>query len=340
MITSIAPGRERASPTISSTSSGPPARARAGRARITGYVYNDYGDAAVNVALRIHADRREWDEVATWSRRSARPSRPTVAPTSTSRSPTAGSTGGRGVVRFRRAPRLRTEPIGREGRGGTGLPRPRRRPNPCSIREVISGRSSSPAAKAIGCNPDRELYGAARPKQYCALAGPKTLLRTTLDRVARLIPPSRTVAVTQASHAATSPRSSPATPRSRCSASRATGAPRRRAAGRALDPDPAPDAVVTVFPTDHFIVEESVFVDHVAAAGAYVGDHREWLLLLGVHPSAPRPTTAGSSPASEWAGRPRRDPSRSRVPREAARGARAPAAGGAPCGTPSSSPPP
>jgi hypothetical protein len=26
----------------------------AGRARITGYVYNDYGDSAINVALRIH----------------------------------------------------------------------------------------------------------------------------------------------------------------------------------------------------------------------------------------------------------------------------------------------
>jgi hypothetical protein len=25
-----------------------------GRARITGYVYNDYGDSAINVALRIH----------------------------------------------------------------------------------------------------------------------------------------------------------------------------------------------------------------------------------------------------------------------------------------------
>jgi hypothetical protein len=29
-------------------------RAAAGRARITGFVYNDFGDTAVNVALRIH----------------------------------------------------------------------------------------------------------------------------------------------------------------------------------------------------------------------------------------------------------------------------------------------
>ena len=130
----------------------------------------------------------------------------------------------------------------------------------------------------------------ARPKQYCALAGPKTLLRTTLDRVARLIPPSRTVVVTQASHAG-------------YVAEELTGHPAITVLGQPCDRGTAaavllaahwirtrdPDAVVTVFPTDHFIVEESVFVDHVAAAGAYVGDHREWLLLLGVHPTAPQP---------------------------------------------------
>jgi mannose-1-phosphate guanylyltransferase len=48
----------------------------------------------------------------------------------------------------------------------------------------------------------RELYGEARPKQYCAFTGSTSRLRTTLDRVARLIPPECTVAVTQASHAA------------------------------------------------------------------------------------------------------------------------------------------
>jgi hypothetical protein len=36
----------------------------AGRARITGYVYNDYGDAAVNVALRIHEIDASGSDVA------------------------------------------------------------------------------------------------------------------------------------------------------------------------------------------------------------------------------------------------------------------------------------
>lgn len=36
----------------------------AGRARITGYVYNDSGDSAVNVALRIHEIDASGDDVA------------------------------------------------------------------------------------------------------------------------------------------------------------------------------------------------------------------------------------------------------------------------------------
>ena len=36
----------------------------AGRARITGYVYNDYGDSAVNVALRVHEIDASGNDVA------------------------------------------------------------------------------------------------------------------------------------------------------------------------------------------------------------------------------------------------------------------------------------
>src|SRR5262245_37379903 len=46
----------------------------------------------------------------------------------------------------------------------------------------------------------RQLYGEARPKQYAVLTEGKSLLRQTLDRVALLIPPERTVVVTLADH--------------------------------------------------------------------------------------------------------------------------------------------
>src|SRR5712664_26440 len=46
----------------------------------------------------------------------------------------------------------------------------------------------------------RRVFGDERPKQFCPLLGPRTLLRQTLDRVGRLIPPGRTVVVGLESH--------------------------------------------------------------------------------------------------------------------------------------------
>src|SRR5216684_8713843 len=46
----------------------------------------------------------------------------------------------------------------------------------------------------------RRAFGDERPKQFCPLLGPRTLLRQTLDRVALLVPPGRTVVVGLESH--------------------------------------------------------------------------------------------------------------------------------------------
>jgi mannose-1-phosphate guanylyltransferase len=151
----------------------------------------------------------------------------------------------------------------------------------------------------------RELYGEARPKQYCALIGPKSMLRVTLDRVAQLIPPARTVLVTQAGHASYvegvlaghPPITVLAQP-----CNRGTAAGMLLAAHWIRTRDPG--AVVAVFPADHFIVEESIFMSHVAAASAYVRDHPEWLLLLGVRPTEPEPDYGWIEPGERvgWMG--------------------------------------
>lgn len=41
----------------------------------------------------------------------------------------------------------------------------------------------------------RRLFEDERPKQFAPLMGPGSLLRQTLDRVARLVPPEQTVVV-------------------------------------------------------------------------------------------------------------------------------------------------
>jgi len=133
------------------------------------------------------------------------------------------------------------------------------------------------------------------------------LLRRTLERVARLIPPSQTVAVTQASHAA-----HVAGELVGHSAITVLTQPcdRGSAAGVLLAAhwirSRAPGAVVAVFPTNHFIVEDSVFLSHVAAAGAYVREHPGWLLLLGMHPTEPGMEPEGWIEPGEpvgWTGR-------------------------------------
>lgn len=150
------------------------------------------------------------------------------------------------------------------------------------------------------------LYGEERPKQYCALGGAKSLLRTTLDRVARLIPPPRTVAVTQASHAAYVAGELGGQPAITVLAQpcdRGTAAAVLLAAHwiRARDPG----AIVAVFPADHFVAEESVFMGHVADAASYVRAHPACLLLLGVHPTEPEPDYGWVEPGErlDWAGR-------------------------------------
>src|SRR5512144_3351928 len=136
----------------------------------------------------------------------------------------------------------------------------------------------------------RYLYGEERPKQFAVLTGSKSLLRQTLERVARLIPPSRIVVVTQASH-------------DRYLRAELAGFPEVHVLAQPCDRGTAagvllpahwihardPRAVVAVFPADHFVLEEDTFMGHVAEVTAYVRAHLDGLVLLGVPPTDPDP---------------------------------------------------
>ena len=134
----------------------------------------------------------------------------------------------------------------------------------------------------------RRLCGDERPKQYAALVGSRSLLRHTLDRVALVIPPERTVVATLRSHngyvaAEFGGAAYPwvlAQPEDRGTAAGVLY-PAHWVARR----DPA--ATVAVFPSDHFVLEESVFMVHVAQVAALVGRHPDWIVLLGAEPGEP-----------------------------------------------------
>src|SRR5215813_15368248 len=111
----------------------------------------------------------------------------------------------------------------------------------------------------------RRLFGEERPKQYTPLLGSTSLLRQTLDRVGRLIPAERTIVVSQYDHARYLDRElcDAAAPRVLLQPeNRGTGTAVLYAAHtiRRLDSE----AVIAVFPSDHYIREEDAFLAHVA----------------------------------------------------------------------------
>jgi hypothetical protein len=128
----------------------------------------------------------------------------------------------------------------------------------------------------------REVFRDERPKQYVPLLGAESLLRQTLQRAERLIPPQRTVVVSQERHAPwlageLGPGRHP----------KALLQPDNRdtAAGVLLPvywvAAQDPEAIVVVFPSDHFVLEGSAFVGHVAEVAGFIEQNPEWIVLLG-----------------------------------------------------------
>jgi mannose-1-phosphate guanylyltransferase len=136
----------------------------------------------------------------------------------------------------------------------------------------------------------RHLYGEERPKQYAALLGADSLLHQTLARVSRLVPPRRTVTVTLESHARYLEREVGYLHRTRLLSQPVD---RGTAAGLLL---PAnwihardPDAVIAVFPADHFVGDDAAFIALVAEATRFIGGRPGSIVLLGVEPADPDP---------------------------------------------------
>ena len=134
----------------------------------------------------------------------------------------------------------------------------------------------------------RRMYSDGRPKQYAALLGSHSLLRQTLDRTRLAIPSEQTVVVTHRNHA-------------RYLGGALDGA----LVGRVLvQPDDRgtaagvvlptywiswcdPEAIVAVFPSDHYIREEPAFMEQVADVIEAVRAHPDRLVLLGAVPTEP-----------------------------------------------------
>jgi mannose-1-phosphate guanylyltransferase len=126
------------------------------------------------------------------------------------------------------------------------------------------------------------MFGDERPKQFAKIVGSKSLLRCTLDRVALQIAPERTVIVTCQAHSQYIEQEFPDGTEQKILTQPAD---RGTAAGILL---PAhwihsrdPEAVVAVFPSDHFILEDGHFMEQILRVTDFVRRASERLVLIG-----------------------------------------------------------
>jgi mannose-1-phosphate guanylyltransferase len=135
----------------------------------------------------------------------------------------------------------------------------------------------------------RQVLGEDRPKQYARLLGARSLLGQTLDRIGLAIPETRTLVSTVRQHAGfIAEEFSAASPRPTVLAQpfdRGTAAgvlyPAHWIAWR------NPEAIVAIFPADHFLLGEATFMAHVAEVAGWAEKNPERLVLLGAQPTSP-----------------------------------------------------
>jgi mannose-1-phosphate guanylyltransferase len=130
-----------------------------------------------------------------------------------------------------------------------------------------------------------QLYGYNRPKQYCIIIGTRSLIRHTRDRAQMLIPPERLMTVVKHNHAKyVSEEIGDQPPETiielPCNRETSAGILLSILKINHLDPE----SIVTIFPSDHFIKEETCFMEHVREANVFVNSNPDAIVMLGTKP--------------------------------------------------------
>jgi mannose-1-phosphate guanylyltransferase len=128
----------------------------------------------------------------------------------------------------------------------------------------------------------------ARPKQFLALAGSRTLLQQALDRIEGAIEPRHTWVITGAAHAAETARQLP-----ELAPERVIGEPVGRDTAACIGLGAAaiaitdPDAVMLVMPADHVIEPVPLFRQGIHVAAQMTQEHPDALVTFGIPPNFP-----------------------------------------------------
>ena len=134
----------------------------------------------------------------------------------------------------------------------------------------------------------RRITGIPMPKQYCRILGNRSLLETTLDRIAPVVPARRTLAIVNRAHL-------------RLARSQLGGLPASNVLVQPRNLDTGPgilvsllalarrdaEATVAIFPSDHDVRHEPAFRRHVVEMTHLVERRPAMIALLGAAPDRP-----------------------------------------------------
>ncbi|MCS7469044.1 sugar phosphate nucleotidyltransferase [Stieleria sp. ICT_E10.1] len=127
-----------------------------------------------------------------------------------------------------------------------------------------------------------------RPKQLLALSGQRTMIQSTSDRLAGLVPPQRQLIVTNKILVDPIAEQLPTHP-----AENLIGEPAKRdtapciGLAAALIAHQDPDAIMAVMPSDHVIGTDEQFCSAISAAERLVIDDPERIVTFGIKPTYP-----------------------------------------------------
>jgi len=147
----------------------------------------------------------------------------------------------------------------------------------------------------------RKRYGGERPKQYSAIIGKRSMLRHTLDRVEKLIPPKQLQIVVARKHRKYLPEVLKEREKKAV-----LSAPENRESAASIFLALShiyirdPNAIVAIFPSDHFIGEEERFLQYVELAISFNEEHPDYVVLLGIKPSEANPEYGWIEPSKKF----------------------------------------
>ena len=134
----------------------------------------------------------------------------------------------------------------------------------------------------------RQLFGDERPKQFCPILGGKTLIASTRERLAQVVPSDRTMFVVVKTHQRYYDSELSDVHASRIvvqPVNIGTSAPIVYSLVRTRRLDK--EAIVGFFPTDHYYADESAFTNAVQRAYGVARRRPESLVLLAADPHGP-----------------------------------------------------